>query len=309
MRQGEVSAKGAWVGDPQGGVKAPEPILSPDPRLRFSRTAARLDSLAHNHPAGDWLRFMARLSRAQDAARLALEGLPPFDAGALARAVEARMPPLAVDGHRRPDLWRAGFRAMLRALDATQTPAPARRVVEALRAADEGELEALADAFVHEALEPDRAGEALFVAAALQVYFTCAAAAPPVSALRLLPERGLCPCCGSTPVAGLVTASGQTPGARYLYCSLCGTAWNYVRALCVACGDSRTLTMRAFEGEELVKAETCEACGTYAKMIYQAKDMDADPYADDLASLALDLAVSEAGWARHAPNPLLLVGA
>ena len=57
-----------------------------------------------------------------------------------------------------------------------------------------------------------------------------------------------------------------------------------------------------------VKAETCDECGTYAKLFYEAKDPGIDPYADDLASLALDLMVSEAGWARHAPNPLLLVG-
>jgi FdhE protein len=43
-------------------------------------------------------------------------------------------------------------------------------------------------------------------------------------------------------------------------------------------------------------------------MFYQAKDMKLDPYADDLASVGLDLMVAEAGWSRHAPNPFLLVG-
>jgi FdhE protein len=43
-------------------------------------------------------------------------------------------------------------------------------------------------------------------------------------------------------------------------------------------------------------------------MIYQAQDMKADPVADDLASLGLDVLVAEAGWSRHAPNPLLLIG-
>ena len=57
-----------------------------------------------------------------------------------------------------------------------------------------------------------------------------------------------------------------------------------------------------------VGAETCDECRTYAKVLYEAKDTGVDPYADDLASLALDLMVSEAGWSRHAPNPLLLVG-
>jgi Protein involved in formate dehydrogenase formation len=35
--------------------------------------------------------------------------------------------------------------------------------------------------------------------------------------------------------------------------------------------------------------------------------MNVDPFADDLATLGLDLIVAKAGWARHAPNPLLLV--
>jgi FdhE protein len=58
-----------------------------------------------------------------------------------------------------------------------------------------------------------------------------------------------------------------------------------------------------------VKAETCDECRTYAKMLYQARDMQVDPFADDLASLGLDILVAEAAaWSRHAPNPLLLVG-
>jgi FdhE protein len=43
-------------------------------------------------------------------------------------------------------------------------------------------------------------------------------------------------------------------------------------------------------------------------MMYQAKDMEVEPLADDLASLGLDIKVSEAGWSRHAPNPLILAG-
>jgi FdhE protein len=43
-------------------------------------------------------------------------------------------------------------------------------------------------------------------------------------------------------------------------------------------------------------------------MLYQAHDMAVDPFADDFATLGLDVLVAEAGWSRHAPNPLLLVG-
>ena len=38
------------------------------------------------------------------------------------------------------------------------------------------------------------------------------------------------------------------------------------------------------------------------------KTRGVDAYADDLATLGLDMMVGEAGWSRHAPHPLLLVG-
>jgi FdhE protein len=181
--------------------------------------------------------------------------------------------------------------------------------MESLRNRGVEAVEALADDFLHGGVDAADAGAAVCVAAMLQVYFTRLAAALHAPSLRLLPQRGLCPCCGSTPVSGVVTQSGQTPGARYLYCSLCSTAWNHVRAVCITCGQSRSVALQGIEGDSsAVKAEACNDCHTYAKMLYQARDMNVDPFADDLATLGLDVLVAEAGWARHAPNPLLLIG-
>ena len=82
-----------------------------------------------------------------------------------------------------------------------------------------------------------------------------------------------------------------------------------MRAVCITCGKSRTVSLQGIEGDAgAVKAETCDDCHSYAKMLYQAQDMQVDPFADDLATLGLDVLVAEAGWSRHAPNPLLLVG-
>lgn len=305
MRQGEVASKGKWVGNPQGGVTAPEPIILPDPATCFAKSAARLDALAAGHPMADWLRFMAGLMRAQQRAASTFAALPAPDIATVRQASEAGMPPLASDGHRRDPAWHAALTTLLDALDLSQAPDAVRRITADLRQRDAASLEALADSFLSGTIAD--AGAALFIAAALQVYFTSLAAALPVEALRLLPERGLCPCCGSTPVAGIITGSGATPGTRYLQCSLCATGWNHVRAICITCGDSRTLSLKGIDGDAgVVKAETCDACHSYAKMLYQAKDMQVDAMADDLASLGLDMMVAEAGWARHAPNPLLL---
>jgi len=307
LRQGEVASKGKWVGSPQGGVTAPEPIILPDARTRFSKSAARLDVLAVGHPMAPWLGFMAGLMRAQQAAAAALGPLPAPDAAGVQQASEAGMPPFAADGHRRDPAWRRALATLLDTLDLGPAPEAARRIAADLGRRDAAELEALADSFLGGTIAD--AGAALYIAAALQVYFTSLAAALPVEVLRLLPERGLCPCCGSLPVAGIITGSGATPGTRYLQCSLCSTAWNHVRAICITCGESRTLALKSIDGDAgVVKAETCDACHSYAKMLYQAKDMQVDAMADDLASLGLDMMVAEAGWSRHAPNPLLLGG-
>lgn len=308
MRQGEVAPQGKWEGV-LGGVKAPDPIVLADPSKRFADTSARLAALAPGHPMEDWLRFMSRLARAQQAAAATARPAEAPDLSAVEQAVEARMPPLAADGHRRDPAWREGLTAILDNFGDASAPPQVLAVMTELRAADAATLERLADAFLSGHVEASQAGAALYVAAALQVYFTRMAASLPAASLRLLERRGLCPCCGSTPSAGLVTASGQTPGARYLYCSLCSTAWNHVRAVCITCGNSRSVKLEGIEGDDgPVRAETCNECHTYAKMIYQKQDTRADPFADDLATLGLDVLVGEAGWSRHAPNPLLLAG-
>jgi FdhE protein len=223
------------------------------------------------------------------------------------RAVTARLPPFAADGHWRDPMWRDGLALLLDVANDSETTAPA--AMASLRDRGVDGVEALADGFLHGCVDMADASAALYVAAALQVYFTRLAASLPAPSLRLLPQRGLCPCCGSTPVSGVVTESGQARGARYLYCSLCATAWNHVRAVCITCGQSRSVALQGIEGDlGAVKAETCNDCHTYAKMLYQAHDMAADPFADDFATLGLDVLVAEAGWSRHAPNPLLLVG-
>jgi FdhE protein len=49
----------------------------------------------------------------------------------------------------------------------------------------------------------------------------------------------------------------------------------------------------------------CDSCRCYRKIFYQEKDMGVELGADDLASLALDLLMSEAGYHRASGNPLL----
>lgn len=308
MRQAEAPPSGKWTGPAHAGVKAPEPIVLPDPARRFAATAQRLEQLADGHPMDAWLRFLGRVARAQHEVATTLALGTALDPAAMTQAIDARIPPFAADGHRRDASWREGLARLLERIDRNDLPDAALQVIEQLQRSDAAAQDRLADRFLRGGLAADDAGAAIYVAAALQVYFTCAAARLQAEDLRLLEERGLCPCCGSPPVAGVVTAGGTTPGMRYLHCSLCSTAWNHVRAVCITCGGTRHLALQAIDGDAgLVKAETCGECHTYAKLLYQIHDMQADPHADDLASFGLDILVAEAGFARHAPNPLLLL--
>jgi FdhE protein len=307
MRQGQVLVNGEWTRNQHYGVKAPEALVLPDPTARFVRTAFRLDGLSVGHPMARWLTFMARLARAQHAVAAIVGSVAGPDRSEVEDAVAKEMPPLVANGHRRDSIWREGLALLLDGLDVEPVPQPVRLEMAGLRDRGINGQEALADDLLRGLVDSADVVAAVFVVAALQVYFTRLAASLPVSSLRLLPQRGLCPCCGCTPVCGVVTDTGPVRGARYLHCSLCGTAWNHVRAVCITCGQSRSVTLRAIEGDRgAARIETCDDCGTYAKMLYQAADVGVDAISDDLATLGLDVLASEEGWSRHAPNPFLL---
>src|SRR3954470_573989 len=98
MKQAEAPPNAKWSGPNTPGVKSPDPIRLPDPSARFSATALRLDKLAAGHPMQPWLDFMARIARAQHTVATTLAPGATLDRSVVARAVDARLPPLAADG-------------------------------------------------------------------------------------------------------------------------------------------------------------------------------------------------------------------
>jgi FdhE protein len=106
-------------------------------------------------------------------------------------------------------------------------------------------------------------------------------------------------------VASIVRGSAPYAGYRYLCCGLCESQWHRVRAQCTECGSSKNVAYQLIEeGPPAVRAETCDDCRVYRKIVLQELDPLVDPLADDLASLALDLLLSEAGFERAGANPL-----
>jgi FdhE protein len=283
-------------------------VLAPDADL-FQRRARRFEQLADGHSLGDWLRFLAVLSRLQQEALQSFPAVPLPELAALTRSREHRMPPLPAQAWPRDPAWRAALRRIATAL-MPAAPDAGRADLARLATLPDEQLEALAERVLHTELYGDDAALLPYVGAALQVYWTALAQrSAPIAPLDV---PGVCPCCGFLPVASVVKTVGETANLRYLHCALCNTEWNLVRVKCASCDSTAGIAYRELAGEAVrnpgaVRAETCDECKSYLKIVYQEKG-GFDPIADDLATLALDILVDEAGYARAGPNLLLVPG-
>ncbi|CAM5195117.1 formate dehydrogenase accessory protein FdhE [Oligella ureolytica] len=122
-------------------------------------------------------------------------------------------------------------------------------------------------------------------------------------------EHHNCPVCGGLPVASLIH-TGTRQGLRYLHCSLCESEWHMVRAKCTNCDHSEKLDYFSFETTDAaVRAESCGDCHSYLKVISHVQDPAAEVVADDIATLALDAAVTAQGYGRTGLNPFALPSA
>lgn len=289
-----------------GEVADSDPVRLPDLAGLFERRAARLRVLSEGHELADYLRMMAALAAAQ---QVALAGLPPGTLPGRHEVAKARrvgQAPLDPALWQRDASWRAALAGILRSIDVSLLPEPAQRARAALLEASAETLEALADRFLAGELAPQDAGASVFAAAALQVAWTrMAALLEPDDLKSEVAETGECPVCGSPPVAGIVAPGGTKFGHRHLHCSLCATAWRYVRVRCVHCGATDKVSYRQLSGTSYLRAECCETCHGYSKVFFVEKVRQLEPFADDLASLALDLLVGEEGFSRVA-NPFML---
>jgi FdhE protein len=149
--------------------------------------------------------------------------------------------------------------------------------------------------------------------AALQVYWLCLVQTLESDTATALQNRptdaamaGVCPMCGTLPVASVVRADAQYQGYRYLHCALCATEWHLVRIKCTHCLASEGIHYHYVEGgSEAIRAESCDTCRTYRKILYHEKDPAAEPVADDLASVSLDLLMGAERYQRACGNPFL----
>ncbi len=290
---------------PIGEIAEPPFAQLPDPSTLFATRAARFRTLAQGHQLAPYLNFLAALSTAQHEV---LEDLPAPDMPSeetRARARDHGMPPLdrgkfTADAAFDETLDRLFARAAV-----IDMPEQARAALERDRAADAGKRALMLRAVLDDAIPVEALADHLFVAAALQVHFARQATLLDAKSLKEVGD-GACPACGGAPVASLVVGRAGAHNSRYCVCSLCATQWNYVRIKCTICGSTKGISFQHVEHDKQVRAETCDTCHTYVKIMQQIQNPALDPVADDVASLALDLMVRELGYRRGAVNLFML---
>lgn len=281
-------------------------IRLPQPASLFADRAARLAQLAEGNPIGDYLRFLARLARAQQtAAATVMTG--PIDAGAVRRANEHGMPLLQAASQVDP-AWQGVLDGLLEAVQADAgLPAALAPVLQRLRAlAPEARDQLARRVLVGLLTEPDDLAAAPIVMAALQVVFADQASHLNEAEVPYAEPATVCPVCGTPPAVSVLRIGGREAGLRYLHCGTCCTEWHMVRVKCSHCESTKGVRYQSVQdGGDVVVAETCDQCHTYRKLVNQEKDPLAEPLADDLATLMLDLLMGETDFARASMNPLL----
>lgn len=290
-------------------------IRLPQPASLFADRAARLAQKAEGNPIGDYLRFLARVVRAQQQAAATVQTTPP-DPAVIAQAQQHSMPLLPAASHVDP-AWQGVLDQLLTALDdAPDVPEGLRPVLQTLRGMPAAERDILARRVLVGLLsEPIDLPAAPLVMAALQVTFADRASRLSEGDVPYTDPATICPVCGTAPVASIVRIGGREAGLRYLHCGTCCTEWHMVRVKCSHCESTKGVRYQGMQSEgsdqkdgpkdEVVLAETCDQCHTYRKVANQEKDPLAEPLADDLATLLLDLLMGETDYARASMNPLL----
>lgn len=281
------------------------PLLFANPKNLYQRRAKRLRQLAEQNPFGDYLNFVANIVESQLAV---LEAQPVANIAENLTACLTTQPtqkPLDAKHFTRSSEWRELLEALITKLKPL-VESNIQATLEWLEKASSTELEQMAEHLLHQRFEEVSADKAVFLWAALSLYWVQLAQQLPRNTQTEYGEhRHTCPVCDAAPVASVVHF-GEAQGLRYLHCSLCESEWNVVRAKCSNCEQTGKLDYWSLDSAEAeVKAESCGDCDSYLKVMYQEKNPHVEAVADDLATLFLDAEMEQKGLARSGLNPFL----
>ena len=82
-----------------------------------------------------------------------------------------------------------------------------------------------------------------------------------------------------------------------------------MRIGCPSCvtENAQDITIISLEGEEGMRADTCEKCRSYYKTFEGSMTIDHSLESLDIMSISLDIVVQEKGFKRHSPNPVGII--
>ena len=300
----------------------------------FAEREMRLRQLASGHAMRDYLLFIAELAHAQGEVLNAPIDVALPSAAQIELAARSGVAVLSATEWKRDPRWTALLRDLLGRAEPRLGDGPARAAVRALAARDDAHLDAQADRLLAGVMLGLDLAAAPLVAAGLQVYFAhlvlatrAADATPRLAPFGRTDDPTRCPCCASRPIASITRIGAAESGYRYLACSLCATQWHVVRIKCTHCQSTKGITYQSLRPQgadddapgrqpiegasttaRAIEVECCGECRHYLKIVHMERDPNVEPAADDLASVTLDLLVSDTGETRHGVNLMLLFG-
>jgi len=277
-------------------------LLRPPGQQVFARRAERLARLADGHSMAGYLQLCAAIARAQQQLFDALAAQALHDIAAL-RELLSRLQQALGD----------------------TLPAASQQALHCLLALDDDALQ-LAAAQLRDGLpaaNPAWQAGLPLLGAAMQIQAVITARQRDLGSLRP-DESSQCPVCHAPPVASVLRRGDSGHALRFACCSQCASEWHISRVKCVSCGNTRQLQYRSLARQDapaptadpkqphtyraVQEVECCDACQGELKMVSTLLDAQAEAFADDLASLLLDMLAAEAGYGRIGVNPYFVAG-
>jgi FdhE protein len=282
--------------------------------VRFSASAqAAFETLAASHPMADFLRTMGAIAHAQQDALVARRSQPVADA-ALAASRDYGMPPLSAQSHERSAQWRDDLRDIAQAMKSHAGGSVA-SALDTLSALDTPALEALADR----------------VLAATRSTTTPPWSRSSAPRCRSI-SRGSLPRWTRRPSSIATCPASARCARRVRWEASFASAAN--RPICATwsarfarpSGISRVSSVQFLRHRQRRAVPGGHTAGAKADrrpdarrglrrvqelpedLLSGKRSRQLEPYADDLATLALDLLVDEQGFARSGPNLLFHPG-
>lgn len=284
------------------------PFFIAPKRDLFAERAIRFEELAQEdtHQWQDYLLLLAQVSRAQQQVLDQIRAdLPPLNS----QPEQTVLP--QHNGEYLPEHFPTALQQLCAALAEQKLPETARNSLKTLAAFSPEQAAETARRMLQEQAPESEKNLQLWLAAALQCAWTAWSMQLNEDDVPVRENRNHCPACGGDAVSSLIQSGGDLDGLRYLHCSNCNGQWHALRAKCTFCGDQSELTRHhiadtdhpALKG---ASAEHCGKCGAYRKIHNRQQQQHADPIADDLASLALDILMGEQNKPRGGRNPFFI---